>query len=706
MPEATAAPLASARRPHPGDLALPLALAVLALGEALVVRQQVADPSLAALATPLLALPLAWRRVHPLAICWCVTLLFAFVAATGTIDADATSGPSLVMLVAVSSAACHAASLRGVLLAAVGMTVLCGLATGMFADGPPAAGDALFGLVFVVGAVVLGRAVHGGVLRRLRLAIELDAARSERAAADQAARHERRRLAHELHDLGSHHLVVATLHAAIAARATAAATTAADPARAAAERARARDAFAIVRTAVTRTADALVALTGADGSSAPERRGPARDGGRPADDARRATGDGLAVALADAEAHGARVEAPAAEVLDAVPEAVALTAVRILQEARTNAAKHAAGGAVAIAVSCDDSRLVVAVGNAAGRATALASGGLGLTGMAERVRLLGGTLHAGPDRGAGGGSAAGWLVRAELPLGAPAAGGGGWLPRELVGGCPAWAALACAALGAWGVAEAVVLDDGARTTARVVAALAAAGAPALLWRRPAALTALAAAALALRGWSATIAPTSSPIVLLTALAAYAVARETRTLRGAVGGIVALVVAMQLSFALAPAPGAASDFGFLPGLVAGAGVAGLLLRLGARDAAALDGEIARARERSAAARAAAVAAERRRLEQELLGLTRRSLAELSALVAQAAGQLGHASRLDVRPDGDCRPLGDVPDASPASATTEREAAQDAALRRTLAAIEATAAAVLADLGRLAAVLRGA
>ncbi len=99
------------------------------------------------------------------------------------------------------------------------------------------------------------------------------------------------------------------------------------------------------------------------------------------------------------------------------------------------------------------------------------------------------------------------------------------------------------------------------------------------------------------------------------------------MRGAVGGIMALVVAMRLSFALAPAPGAASDFGFLPGLVAGAGVAGLLLRLGARDAAALDGEIARARERSAAARAAAIAAERRRLEQELLGLTKRSLAEL-------------------------------------------------------------------------------
>ncbi len=685
MHEATVAPLASARRPRPGDLVLPASLAALALGEALAVRQQVADPLLAVLAPPLLALPLLWRRACPLAVCWCATLLFALVAATGTIDSDATSGCSLIMLVAVGCAACHAARLREVLLAAVGMSVLSALATGMFDDGPPAAGDVLFGLVFVFAAVGLGRAVRGGVLRRLRLAVELDAARSERATAAQAARSERRRLAHELHDLGSHHLVVATLHAALAARASEAADAAEPPASAAAssrsassgvvaERARAREAFEIVREAIARTAEALTALTSAHSGRSPS----AHDGDRTAV---AAGGGELAGALAAAEARGARVDAPATDELAAVPEAVALTAVRILQEACTNAAKHAAGGEVEITLRRDRDRLVVAVRNAPGRRGTLAGGGLGLTGMAERVRLLGGTLDAGPD-------GEGWLVRAELPLAPSAAGGGGWLPRELVGGCPAWAAVACAVLGGWGVVEALVLDDGPRAAARVVAAVAAAGAPALLWRRPTALVAVAAGALALRAWSATIAPTSSPLVLLTALAAYAVAREARTLRGAIGGIVALVVAMQLSFVLAVAPGVAPDLGFLPGLAAGAGIAGLLLRLGARDAAALDDELARARERSAAARAAAVAAERRRLEQELLGLTRRSLAELRRLVAQAARQLDAASP--------------PPSAGEAAAD---DGEQGAAFRRTLAAIETVAAAALADLGRLAAVLRG-
>ncbi len=145
----------------------------------------------------------------------------------------------------------------------------------------------------------------------------------------------------------------------------------------------------------------------------------------------------------------------------------------------------------------------------------------------------------------------------------------------------------------------------------------------------------------------------------------------------------LVVALQLSFALGSAPGAVSDYGFLPGLVAGAGAAGLLLRLGARDAASLDGELARARERSAAARAAAIAAERRRLEHELLAITERSLAELRRLVAAGARQ---APR-------------------PPAASAGASDAESAAFQRTLAAIETTAAAALADLGRLAAVLRG-
>jgi signal transduction histidine kinase len=90
---------------------------------------------------------------------------------------------------------------------------------------------------------------------------------------------------------------------------------------------------------------------------------------------------------------------------------VGRTAYRVVQEALTNAGKHAPGGPVTVALELREAELAVTVTNrAATRApTALPSGGLGLIGLRERVRTVGGTLRAEPRLDGG------FRVEAVLP---------------------------------------------------------------------------------------------------------------------------------------------------------------------------------------------------------------------------------------------------------------------------------------------------
>jgi signal transduction histidine kinase len=96
-----------------------------------------------------------------------------------------------------------------------------------------------------------------------------------------------------------------------------------------------------------------------------------------------------------------------------LPPGVDLSAYRIVQEALTNALKHADGARARVLVRFTASALELevvddgAVTNGAG-----ADGGHGLVGMRERVALFGGELEAGPAVDGG------YRVRARLPLGA------------------------------------------------------------------------------------------------------------------------------------------------------------------------------------------------------------------------------------------------------------------------------------------------
>jgi signal transduction histidine kinase len=92
-----------------------------------------------------------------------------------------------------------------------------------------------------------------------------------------------------------------------------------------------------------------------------------------------------------------------------LPGEVELTAYRLVQEALTNALKYGSNAAVVIVY--EPERLAVRVVNALKReAEPVPGGGAGLVGMTERVRLLGGKVHAGLEGDH-------WTVRAAIPTG-------------------------------------------------------------------------------------------------------------------------------------------------------------------------------------------------------------------------------------------------------------------------------------------------
>ncbi|MEU2389294.1 histidine kinase [Streptomyces sp. NPDC007369] len=95
-------------------------------------------------------------------------------------------------------------------------------------------------------------------------------------------------------------------------------------------------------------------------------------------------------------------------------------AYRIVQEALTNAYKHAPGAVITVELRYEDDSLVVEIANGPAPAGAAAgevvSGGQGLTGLRERARLVGGMVHAGGTEDGG------FRVAGVLPYGAEPAG--------------------------------------------------------------------------------------------------------------------------------------------------------------------------------------------------------------------------------------------------------------------------------------------
>jgi signal transduction histidine kinase len=215
--------------------------------------------------------------------------------------------------------------------------------------------------------------------RARRLEIERD------QQAELAAAAERTRIARELHDIVSHSLsVVITLAdaAAIVSRA--------DPGQGA-------EAMAEVSEAGRRALADMRAMLGV-----------LRTDSSPSGLAPQPGVAELGPLVDQVQATGLTAELATEGMVFPLGKAAELTVYRIVQEALTNALRHAEANRVQVTISYDDPevRVRVADDGPAPAATPGQPAGHGLDGMRERVALHGGTLSAGPAPGRG------WLVEA------------------------------------------------------------------------------------------------------------------------------------------------------------------------------------------------------------------------------------------------------------------------------------------------------
>jgi len=205
-----------------------------------------------------------------------------------------------------------------------------------------------------------------------------------------AVAEERQRVARELHDVVAHCVSVMVVQTA-GARSVASADLAG-----------ARAALDVVERAGR---DALVELRRMIGVVR-------RDGGRLAGESTARLSQ-LSDLLDRCRAAGLPVElAVQGTVVDLAP-GLDLVAYRVVQEALTNALKHAGPTSARVAVSYTARALELNVtdnGRGADAESQVNSGGHGLVGMRERVALFGGELHAGQRPGGG------FEVRARIPL--------------------------------------------------------------------------------------------------------------------------------------------------------------------------------------------------------------------------------------------------------------------------------------------------
>lgn len=110
---------------------------------------------------------------------------------------------------------------------------------------------------------------------------------------------------------------------------------------------------------------------------------------------------------------GVRISLEAAPEDIALPLGVAEVCYRVAQEALTNVARHSGASEAVVRIEQDGPRVAVSVrdnGRGFDVSSVRRAGGLGLLGMEERVKLIGGTLRVNSQPGAG------TEVRAEIEL--------------------------------------------------------------------------------------------------------------------------------------------------------------------------------------------------------------------------------------------------------------------------------------------------
>ena len=344
-------------------------------------------------------IPLVVRRRWPIPV--------LVVTATATVLHATTAGPegvneslgAMVALYTVASRSDRRTSILAALAVALAFTVLIAI-EGSF----PANLAGLFqtlmilGLFWAIGDWSRTRRLFAEAdAERIRL---LEAEREERAR--RAVQEERERIARELHDVVTHHVSVIVIQAG-------AGLTALDRRP---ENARA----------------ALEALDQTGRAALADMRRMLGILGDPADDTGIATPrepmpglDRLGQLIEQVRAAGLPVELAITGERRPLDAGVELSAYRVVQEALTNALKHASGGRARVELAYGRDQLDVRIADESGGGRRMVEadgeGGRGLIGMRERVALFGGTFEAGP-------TPTGFRVAATLPA----------LPGGAVGG--------------------------------------------------------------------------------------------------------------------------------------------------------------------------------------------------------------------------------------------------------------------------------
>lgn len=315
---------------------------------------------------------LLWRRTHPLATVVAAFGLLAVVhaasLATG-VDWVGVDTTAFVVIVLLIYSLLRWASGRHAVIGLVVFSILVLLGG---RDAP--ASTVVQGGLFMLAVAAVGVAVRYQSNARSR-------------GMDQVKLLEREQLARELHDTVAHHV------SAIVVRAQAGRVVAAsDPAAA-------LDALAVIEDEASRTLAEMRAMVGA-----------LRHGEEPDLSPQRGVADIERLVTVN----GARpqVDLELSGDLDGLRPSVDAALYRLAQESITNALRHARRATrIHVTVSGDDDcvRLTVGDDGDAGAFDPRSASGFGLIGMAERAKLLGGTLEAGPNRNGG------WTVQAVLP---------------------------------------------------------------------------------------------------------------------------------------------------------------------------------------------------------------------------------------------------------------------------------------------------
>jgi len=267
------------------------------------------------------------------------------------------------------------------------------------------------GLVTAVGTIVINSPtsaaaivltaillLFGIFIRSRRSGREQLEVAERRHEGERALLEERQRIARELHDVVAHHMSV------IAIQAEAAPYKTTDPPKELVE------SFAEIRASALSGLNELRRVLGVLRSETP-------------DTAPQPGLDDLPSLLESARNGGVTVTSDASGTPRPIPQGVDLSAYRIVQEALSNAMRHAPGAAVQVHLHYGEAALVIEVRNDSctprtqalweqpGEPVPSDGGGHGIIGMHERATMLGGHLEARPTPNGE------FLVTAALPLG-------------------------------------------------------------------------------------------------------------------------------------------------------------------------------------------------------------------------------------------------------------------------------------------------